>query len=237
MKELIKMVIALLRILLHKVQKLLYIVNNLHITWKSKIRNFIVVCLLFITIVVGLLGSLSNQVSGQSQLPLPLSAEESAALKEAEQWNKKVIDLYKKGKFSEAIPLAKQSLEITEKVLGKEHLYVAATLNNLAALYVEQGNYQQAEPLYQRSLTIKENILDKEHPDVATALNNLGGLYQAQGSYQQAIPLFQRALAIREKALGDSDILVAVSLNNLGSLYTEQGNYQQAEPIYQRALF
>lgn len=229
------MAIDLLQITLHKLRKLRYVLKRLHTnTLKPTISNYIVFFLLSIAIVILLLGSVQNHVFGQSQPPL--SVEQFVALEEAEQLNKKAIDLYNKGRFIEAIPFAKRSLVITEKVLGKEHLYVAATLNNLAMLYLEQGNYQQAEPLYQRSLKIKEKILGKEHVDIATALNNLGGLYQAEGSYQQAKTLFLRAQEIREKALGDSHPLVANSLNNLATLYVEQGNYQQAEPLFQRAL-
>ncbi|BBD62071.1 peptidase-like protein [Nostoc sp. HK-01] len=164
------------------------------------------------------------------------SQEQPAALKEAEELNQQVIKLYKEGKYSTAIPLAKQALDIREKVLGKEHPLVATSLNNLAELYRIQGEYQQAEPLYQRSLAIREKILGKEHPDVATSLNNLAVLYDSQGKYQQAEPLYQRSLAIWEKVLGKEHPLVATNLNNLAELYRRQGKYQQAEPLYQRSL-
>jgi CHAT domain-containing protein/Tfp pilus assembly protein PilF len=127
-------------------------------------------------------------------------------------------------------------LGIREKVLGKEHPDVAASLHNLAVLYYAQGKYSQAEPLYQRALAIFEKLLGKEHPDVATSLNTLAALYDAQGKYSQAEPLYQRALAIREKLLGKEHPDVATSLNNLAELYWNMGNYQKAEPLLQRAL-
>ena len=46
------------------------------------------------------------------------------------------------------------ALAIYEKALGREHPNVAASLNNLAALYDTQGKYAEAEPLYQRALAI-----------------------------------------------------------------------------------
>jgi tetratricopeptide (TPR) repeat protein len=79
---------------------------------------------------------------------------------------------------------------------------VAASLNNLAALYQTQGRYADAEPLYRRSLAIYEKVLGPEHPDVATSLNNLARLYEAQGRHADAEPLQRRSLAIREKVLG-----------------------------------
>ncbi|MGI2905139.1 tetratricopeptide repeat protein [Tolypothrix sp. VBCCA 56010] len=182
---------------------------------------------------LGLLVSIPKEVTGQSQPP---SVQQSAELEEAKRLNQQVEQLYKEGKYTQAIPLAERALEITEKVLGKEHPDVAESLNNLAVLYQEQGSYQKAEPLFVRSLAIYEKIFGKEHRLVATSLNNLAELYREQGSYQKAEPLYLRSLAIYEKILGKEHPLVATSLNNLALLYQAQGSYEKAEPLYLRSL-
>ncbi|ALF56386.1 tetratricopeptide repeat family protein [Nostoc piscinale CENA21] len=180
---------------------------------------------------------LSMPVAGIAQQQTPAySAEEQAALQEADELNEQVVKLYQQGKYITATPLAERALAIREKVLGKEHLDVATSLNDLAELYREQGKYQQAEPLYYRSLSILEKLLGNSHPFVAQSLNNLALLYQTQGNYQQAEPLYLRSLAIREKILGKVHPNVAQSLNNLAILYQAQGKYQQAEPLYLRSL-
>jgi tetratricopeptide (TPR) repeat protein/CHAT domain-containing protein len=155
---------------------------------------------------------------------------------EANELNRRVIELYNTGQYSDAIPIAQRVLAILEEVLGNNHPDVAASLNNLAALYQRQGRYADAEPLYQRALAICERALGRDHPDVATSLNSLAGLYDKQGRYADAEPLFRRALAIQEMALGRDHPEVAISLNNLASLYDNQGRYADAEPFYQRAL-
>jgi len=164
------------------------------------------------------------------------SSVRSAALKEAEELNKQVIQLYSQGKYGEAIAIAQRILAIREKALGTDHPDVAISLNNLAELYRAQGIYQAAEPLYKRSLAILEKALGSEHPNVATSLNNLAGLYESQGNYPSAEPLYKRSLAIREKVLGTEHPDVATSLNNLAELYRAQGIYQPAEPLYKRSL-
>ncbi|HEX7843763.1 MAG TPA: CHAT domain-containing tetratricopeptide repeat protein, partial [Kofleriaceae bacterium] len=113
---------------------------------------------------------------------------------------------------------------------------LAASLNNLAALYFVQGAYARAEPLLIRALEIREKALGALHPDVAQSLNNLATLYQAQGAFARAEPLFARSLEICEKALGAMHPNVAASLNNLATLYQAQGAYARAEPLYVRAL-
>jgi tetratricopeptide (TPR) repeat protein len=84
---------------------------------------------------------------------------------------------------------------IYEKSLGTDHPRVANSLNNLAALYLEQGRYAEAEPLYRRSLVIYEKSLGPDHSDVATPLNALAGLYYEQGRDADAESLVKRSLA------------------------------------------
>jgi tetratricopeptide (TPR) repeat protein len=141
--------------------------------------------------------------------PAIAQQDEAAAL------DKRVGELLRAGKFSEAIPLAQHALAIQEKALGPDHPDVAMSVNRLALLYYNQGRYADAEPLYKRSLAIREKVLGPDHPDVATSLNNLAELYRRQGRYADAEALDKRSLAIREKALGPDHPYVATSVSSL----------------------
>src|ERR1041384_5341430 len=135
----------------------------------------------------------------------------AAQVEEANRLNDRITELYQAGRYDEAIPLAERILAIMEKLAGREHIYVAQSLSNLALLYEVKGDYERAEPLYQRSLAIFEKKLGTDHLNVAQVLTNLAALYVAKGQYARAEPLFQRSLTIREKNLGDEHELVAQS--------------------------
>ena len=167
---------------------------------------------------------------------LSANAPSSSDLSEADKLDQRVQELQKAGKYSEAIPLATQSLHLREKALGPEHPGTALSVNSLAGLYQDMGNYARAEPLYQRALKIYEKALGPEHPSTAAILNNLALLYRLMGDYAQAEPLYQRALKSKEKGLGPEHPDVARVLNNLAQLYRLIGDYAKAEPLYQRAL-
>ena len=107
----------------------------------------------------------------------------------AETLDEQVVRLYGEGKYAEAEPLAKQSLDQSIKKNGPDHPETATSLNNLAALYKAQGKYDLAEPLYKRALAINEKVLGPDHPETATSLNNLAELYKTQGKYDLAEPL------------------------------------------------
>ncbi len=162
------------------------------------------------------------------------SQEDSAH--EAEELNQQVLELYRQGRYNEAIPFAQRALAINEKILGPERLVTATALSNLAVLYATTGAYAQAEPLFQRALAISEKALGSAHPDTAQSLNNLAGLYRTIGAYAKAAPLLQRALAINEEFRGPEHPATAQSLNNLAGLYRTIGAYAKAAPLLQRAL-
>ena len=163
---------------------------------------------------------------------LPAEAEDAS---KTDSLNRQVTDLCHAGKYEEAVLIARQLLEISEKINGPEHPDTAQSLNNLAELYRAMGDYAKAEPLYRRALAIREKALGPEHPDTAQSVNNLAELYKEMGDYVKAEPLYRRALLIREKALGLHPD-TAKSINNLAELYKEMGDYAKAEPLYRRAL-
>ena len=164
------------------------------------------------------------------------AAPDTDELQRANELNSQVENLYRAGKYEEAIIKAKELVSIRERLSGPEHPDVAANLNNLAVLYVETGRYAEAEPLYKRALNIDEKSLGSEHPSTATELNNLADLYETTGRYSEAEPLYKRALAISEKAFGSDHPDVAIRLNNLAWLYKATGRYAEAEMFYKRAL-
>ncbi|MBX7222899.1 MAG: CHAT domain-containing protein [Blastocatellia bacterium] len=144
--------------------------------------------------------------------------------------------LLQDGKYAEALPLARQAVEQSEKIMGPEHELLADCLNTLAGCYLFLGESAQAAPYLVRALAIKEKILGPDHPAVARIVGNLGTVYRSAGVYAKAEPLYLRTLATKEKKLGPEHVDFATDCNNLAALYNDMGEYAKAEPLYQRAL-
>ena len=71
----------------------------------------------------------------------------AAQSSQSDELNRRVVELYRAGKYAEATAFAEQELAIREKALGPDHPDVAQALNNLAALYSYLGRHAEAEPL------------------------------------------------------------------------------------------
>jgi tetratricopeptide (TPR) repeat protein len=63
------------------------------------------------------------------------------------------------GNYNGAKPLYQRSLAIREKALGREHPDVAASLNNLAALYFAQDDIPRAINFLNRGSSIEDRNL------------------------------------------------------------------------------
>lgn len=100
-----------------------------------------------------------------------------------ESWaalNSEVVALNEQGRYSQALPLAEESLKVAESTVESDHPYLTASLNNLGALYQALGKYSEAEVLYRRTLEIEERTLGRDHPRVNITRNNLEELLKAK---------------------------------------------------------
>jgi CHAT domain-containing protein/tetratricopeptide (TPR) repeat protein len=165
-----------------------------------------------------------------------LSREERGRVREARALNERMPELYRQGKFGEALPLARKSVALCRQVLGDSHPDTAEALNNLGSVLQSLGSHAEARQRYEQALAITERIFGTDHPNTAADLNNLGGLLQDLGDYAAAQPYREQALAIFRRVLGEDHPNTAIALNNLGGLLQDQGDYAAARVYFERAL-
>ena len=142
--------------------------------------------------------------------------------------------LFLRGEYTAAEWFCRSSLEIRERLLGREHRDTLTSVNNLGLVLESQGKYKEAEVMHRRALEGREKVLGREHPDTLTSINNLGSVLASQGKYKEAEVMHRRALEGREKVLGREHPDTLTSVNNLGSVLESQGKYQEAEAMHRR---
>ncbi len=144
--------------------------------------------------------------------------------------------LWRAGKYSDALPLAERALEIRQKETGAENFDVSQALTVIANIYSEMAEFEKSAIFYRRAMEMREKIVGKNDITLTPILNNFGLLYKEKGDYATAETLFLRTLAIREKELDANHLLIAGILNNLGIIYKEKGNIEKSAEFYGRAL-
>ena len=140
------------------------------------------------------------------------------------------------GRFEEAEAALKEALALKEKSLGKNHRFVAETLNSLADLYyVWKRDSEDIEGLYRRALEI--NKRDQYNIEVCRSFNGLALIHNDRGEVVEAEKLLKQAATLHHRAERRDNPYLATVLVNLGILYTKLGRYSEAYPKLDRAQF
>jgi CHAT domain-containing protein len=196
--------------------------------------------------------------------PLPLRTSPAAdkieelTPEQRKELDKKGLDLKKeglqqlqRGNLVKATELFLEVLALDRTLYPKKdfpdgHLYLAASINNLAFLYKTAGNYGKAEPLYREALAMYRQLFPRDkypdgHPTLATSISNLASLHEEVGDHGKAEPLRREALAMcrqlfpRDK-YPDGHPDLARNLHNLAFLHQAAGDNGNAEPLCREAL-
>ena len=145
-------------------------------------------------------------------------------------------ELQEQGKYDEAEPLCRESMEVARETLGYRHQNTLISIGNLGRLLYLRGDLAAAEPLYREALEGQREILGNRDPDTLGSIYNLGELLRKKGDLAAAEPLLRDSLAGRRNTLGNRHPLTLSSYNALGQLLQAKAHLQAAEMLYREAL-
>ncbi|HEX2657087.1 MAG TPA: tetratricopeptide repeat protein [Polyangia bacterium] len=140
-----------------------------------------------------------------------------------------------RGDHAAGEPLARQSVELRERLLGADHPTTAADRAAWAALLEGVGRLAEAERAYADALAVFERRLGAHSLEVASTLTGLAGVQRARGAAGDAERAYRRALAIREARLPAEHFDLGITLNNLAMVLLDRGAEDEAAPLLRRA--
>jgi CHAT domain-containing protein/tetratricopeptide (TPR) repeat protein len=150
--------------------------------------------------------------------------------------NDKIAQLYDQEKYDQAVPLAKEALELTRARKGSDNLDTGIRLAWLASLYLRNQNLADAEPVVKHAVFILEKTQGSNEALAGRTLCALALPYIDLGRYHEAQTLLELALAKAEKTAGPDRADVGMALESLGQVYLGQGRYAEAESAVKRSL-
>lgn len=140
------------------------------------------------------------------------------------------------GQIERAVTLARNVLQIRQKVLPAGDHLIGAAYNDLGNYEMDRGNHPIALELLLRASEISGDAVGRDHPDFATTLANLGGLHQVRGDFAASRRLLEQAIAIKSAALGPDHVQVGRDEADLGQLMIREGDAKGALALYTRLL-
>lgn len=145
-----------------------------------------------------------------------------------EQLTAQYTQLFKDGKYAEALALAQSAVAEAEKRYGAENPAVAQALNDLGVLYSRVDRQAEAALAHQQALAIRRRAFQADGAEVAQSLGNLAKAYQAQRRFADAEPLYAELLAILSKNQSAGNARVADLMSRYAACLRENGKTEQA---------
>ena len=172
---------------------------------------------------------------GQASTP-QMTTGQIVRLKEAARLETELEILTIQGKFAQAVPLAKQVVEINKEVRGEKNVETAISLNNLGFYLDEAGDDAAAKSIHEQALAIRKELLGDRHAHTALSLYHLGAVLRDLGDRIRSRSCQEQSLAIYRELFGDQDIAIARGLRELGRLRQDAGDYPEARKYHEQAL-
>ena len=92
----------------------------------------------------------------------------------------------------------REVMEVTERVLGKEHPFTLTSMNNLATVLSDQRQYEKAAEIQVVVVVGFLRIFGSEHPNSRGCMNTLLTIWKFQGMEENAVE--QALLQVFEKS-------------------------------------
>ena len=146
------------------------------------------------------------------------------------------MSFYIIGKYRVAEKMNRETFELTEKMLGKEHPNTLTSMSNLALALYSLGKYQEAKQMHRQTLELREKVLGREHPDTLESMYNLALVLNRLGKYKEAEQMHRQTPELIEQVLGGEHPSTLRSMDNLGLMISNLGKYEEAEQIYRQTL-
>ena len=177
--------------------------------------------LVLMALALGVLpGTNRPSAAGQEARPPTASDPDPKLEKRIEELDKAIGQHIEAGRIAEAIPPAREKLDLLVRLRGKDHWQTADARRDL----------ETYERLAKRPREVQDRFAE------ASRENTRAEQLYGQGQYARIAELRQQILATDREILGEGHPLTAGSYNNLAVTLHAQGKYAEAEAVHRRAL-
>ena len=140
------------------------------------------------------------------------------------------------GLYSRALALQQKTVEIRERVLGKENPETLRAMSDLAETLRLQGKFADAETLERKTIDAQKRVLGVKNADSLTSMHRLARIFWGKGRYPEAEKLDRETLQMRTEVLGAEHPDTVSSMGSLARDLRSEHHQDDVVKIYRAVL-
>ena len=196
--------------------------------WATHLPHFLVV---FSSETTQLLPHLSPQATELAEPFLSKQPLAEAKLRYYASWY-----AYEEDNHRLAEPLARDSLNMRNTILGPMHKETLDSVDLLASILRHRGNHIEVKELCLQAFNRREELLGKEDGSTWHSLNGLASILRIQGKYEAAEEKHRQSLSKYKELFGEEHPRTLSTLSHLAWTLLYQGKDEEAEQMYRQIL-
>jgi len=171
-----------------------------------------------------------------SSTTLNAQPTQSSDLARSQELNSTVLKLFSAGQYAEALPPAREALQLRERALGSEHEDLIPLITNLGEISYALKKFDDAETFFRRAIGLSEKAFGKKDARLAPMWERLAFVQHDRDHDNVAEESLERALDIRRGVGSGQEREIAQTAFNLGQLYHFHHDYDKARRMYALAI-
>ena len=133
------------------------------------------------------------------------------------------------GRLADAERVERESIDILERSLGRNHTAYAGAVADLGEILMERGRYDEAIAARQRAMDIRRRIFGPETALYGLDLARLARVYARKHDFATADSLFRVALANQRQYVSETHHDIRQIYTLMSERYKLEGNRVEAE--------
>jgi serine/threonine protein kinase/tetratricopeptide (TPR) repeat protein len=139
------------------------------------------------------------------------------------------------GKLPEARADLQATAGLLGRSLGKQHVYYASTVADLARVLERQGELEHADRWYREAIESRRAIFGDTSVTIARVKGMQASVREKMGKLDEAESMFRESLTGRERSLGNRSWEAAMAANALANFYRRTARPAKALPLHEQA--
>jgi tetratricopeptide (TPR) repeat protein len=139
------------------------------------------------------------------------------------------------GEVQKSEDMGRRALEIGQKILKEDHIWLSTSEDYLSAALEGLGKYEEAEKLCRLAVITTEKAFGKKDLKTLTLVERLARLLIKQNK-EEAETMSRRVLEGRLKKLGKEHNKTCQSFNDVGNTLYSKAAYDEAEKMFRQAV-